>query len=217
MLQKTREANTRLALDRLPAVNRRYHRRQMPTERFRPSVTVAAVVERDGRYLLVEEHTPEGLRLNNPAGHLDAHESLLQGVMRETLEETACHFEASALVGVYLARLQRPAAGAPPGLTRPAGALPGAGVGSLRQTAGEDVSYLRFAFCGTVGEPEPGRRLDHGIVRTLWLTAQELQANAARHRSPLVWRCIADHMAGRRYPLDLVTTDASVYATALRR
>jgi phosphatase NudJ len=163
----------------------------MSTERFRPSVTVAAIIERDGRYLLVEEHTPEGLRLNNPAGHLDPRESLLQGVVREALEETACRFAPEALVGVYLARLQRPA-------------------------SGEDVSYLRFAFCGTVGEPEPGRALDRGIVRRLWLRPDEIEASAARHRSPLVWRCVADHLAGRRYPLALLSTDASVFAAALR-
>jgi len=159
----------------------------MSTERFRPAVTVAAVVERDGRYLLVEEHTPEGLRLNNPAGHLDAGESLLQGVVREALEETACHFEPQALVGVYLARMQRP-------------------------MTGEDVSYLRFAFCGTVSEPEVGRQLDDGIVRTLWLTPAEIEASAARHRSPLLWRCIADHRAGKRYPLDLLNVDPSLFA-----
>jgi phosphatase NudJ len=163
----------------------------MAAERFRPSVTVAAIVERDGRYLLVEEHTPEGLRLNNPAGHLDPGESPLQGVVREALEETACRFDAQALVGVYLARLQR-------------------------DTTGEDVTYLRIAFCGTVGEPEPGRALDHGIVRTLWLTPQEVRASRDRHRSPLVWQCIADHIAGRRHPLDLLSTDASVYAPRLR-
>jgi ADP-ribose pyrophosphatase YjhB (NUDIX family) len=77
-------------------------------ERWKPSVTVAAIVERDGRYLLVEEETPEGLRLNNPAGHLDPGESLLQGVVRETLEETARRFEPIALVGVYLSRFRRP-------------------------------------------------------------------------------------------------------------
>jgi 8-oxo-dGTP pyrophosphatase MutT (NUDIX family) len=158
----------------------------MSAERFRPSVTVAAVIERDGRYLLVEEHTPEGLRLNNPAGHLEPGESPLQGVVREALEETACGFAPEALVGVYLAR--------------------------LRRADGEDVTYLRFAFCGTVGEPLPGRALDQGIVRTLWLTPQEIEASRERHRSPLVWRCIADHMAGRRHPLQLLSTDASVYA-----
>ena len=159
----------------------------MPTERFRPSVTVAAVIEHAGRYLLVEEHTPEGLRLNNPAGHLEPGESPLQGVVREALEETARTFVPEALVGVYLARMQRPA-------------------------RGEDVTYLRFAFCGSAGEAEPGRALDHGIVRTLWLTPQEVEASRDRHRSPLVWRCIADHLAGVRHPLQLIGTDPSVYA-----
>jgi len=159
----------------------------MSTERFRPAVTVAAVVERDGRYLLVEEHTPEGLRLNNPAGHLEPGESLLQAVVRETLEETGCHFTPQALVGVYLARLHLVA-------------------------TGEDVTYLRFAFCGTVSEPDQGRQLDEGIVRTLWLTPQDIEASASRHRSPLLWRCIADHRAGKRYPLDLLNVDPSLLA-----
>ncbi len=159
----------------------------MSTERFRPSVTVAAVIERDGRYLLVEEHTPEGLRLNNPAGHLEPGESPLQGVVREALEESACRFEPEALVGVYLARLHR-------------------------ASTGEDITYLRFAFCGTVGTPEPGRALDCGIVRTLWLTPRQIKASRERHRSPLLWQCVADHIAGRRYPLQLLSTDASVYA-----
>jgi 8-oxo-dGTP pyrophosphatase MutT (NUDIX family) len=159
----------------------------MADERFRPSVTVAALIERDGRYLLVEEHTPEGLRLNNPAGHLEPGESLLEAVVREALEETARAFVPEALVGVYLARLRRDA-------------------------TGEDVHYLRFAFCGTVGEPEPGRRLDEGIVRTLWLTPQEVEAGRERHRSPLLWQCVADHQAGRRFPLALLGTDPSVYA-----
>ena len=159
----------------------------MSSERFRPAVTVAAVIERDGRYLLVEEHTPEGLRLNNPAGHLEPGESPQQGVVRETLEETARRFEPQALVGVYLARLQR-------------------------ASTGEDVTYLRFAFCGSVGEPEAGRALDHGIVRTLWMTPQEVEDSRERHRSPLVRQCVADHLAGRRHALQLVCIDASVYA-----
>jgi 8-oxo-dGTP pyrophosphatase MutT (NUDIX family) len=156
----------------------------MSTDRWRPSVTVAAVIEDAGRYLLVEEHTPEGLRLNQPAGHLDPGESLLQAVVRETLEETSRDFVPQALLGLYQARFQRP---------------------------GQDVSYLRFAFCGTVGEAIAGRALDTPIVRTLWLSADELRAEAARHRSPLVMRCVDDHRAGRRYPLDALQADPSVW------
>lgn len=161
-------------------------------KRWSPSVTVAAIIEHQGRYLLIEEHTPEGLRLNNPAGHLDAGESLLQAVVRETLEETACPFTPQALVGVYLSRFERPA-------------------------TGEEVSYLRFAFSGSVAAPLPGRALDTGIVRTLWLTPDELQAQAARHRSPLVAQCIADHQAGRAFPLDLLHSDESVWAPRILR
>lgn len=160
--------------------------------RWSPSTTVAAIIERDGRYLLVEEHTPEGLKLNNPAGHLDPGESPQQGVVREALEETARLFAPTALVGVYLSRFQRPA-------------------------TGEDVTYLRFAYCGTVGDELPGRTLDVGIVRTLWLTPDELRASRARHRSVLVLQCIEDHLAGRRYPLELVTTDTSVLRPEIKR
>ena len=151
--------------------------------RWKPSVTVAALIEQHGRFLLVEEETADGLRLNNPAGHLDPGESLLQAVVREVLEETACAFTPTHLVGSYLARVQR---------------------------AREDVTYLRFAFSGTVGAPEPGRALDAGIVRTLWLTPAEIEASRERHRSPLVWRCVQDHLSGRRFPLDLLSTDASI-------
>ncbi len=159
------------------------------SERWKPSVTVAAVIERDGRYLLVEEHTPEGLRLNNPAGHLDPGESPAQGVARETLEETTHTFTPTALVGVYLSRFQR---------------------------GDDDITYLRFAFCGELGAAIAGRALDHGIVRTLWLTPDEVRASAARHRSPLVLQCMEDHLAGRRYPLDLLSTDASVFGSIPR-
>jgi len=166
-----------------------------PHPRWSPSVTVAAVIEdgaRPPRFLLVEEHTPEGLRLNNPAGHLDPGEGPQQGVVREALEETARVFTPAALVGVYLSRFVRPA-------------------------TGEDVTYLRLAYSGTVGEPLPGRALDTGIVRTLWLTLQELRDSAARHRSPLVLQCIEDHLAGRRYPLEVVTTDGSVGVPEIKR
>jgi 8-oxo-dGTP pyrophosphatase MutT (NUDIX family) len=162
------------------------------TRLWKPSVTVAAIISRtvDGvqQFLLVEEHTPEGLRLNNPAGHLDPEESPEQGVVREALEETTRHFTPTCLVGTYLSRFQRPA-------------------------TGDDITYVRFAFAGTVGEPDALRTLDHGIERTLWLTLPELRDSAARHRSPLVLRCVEDFVAGRRYPLEAITTDASVYSS----
>ena len=154
--------------------------------RWKPSVTVAAVIERDGRYLLVEEHTPEGLRLNNPAGHLDPGESPEQGVTRETLEETAHHCTPKALVGIYLSRFERPA-------------------------TGEDITYLRFAYCGELGSFESQRPLDSGIVRTLWLSPEEIRASTDRHRSPLVLRCMEDHLAGLRFPLETVRTDLSIF------
>jgi 8-oxo-dGTP pyrophosphatase MutT (NUDIX family) len=153
--------------------------------RWKPNVTVAAVIEQHGRFLLVEEHTEAGLRLNTPAGHLDPGESPAEGCAREALEETAFHFTPTALVGVYMARFQP-------------------------QSAQEDVTYLRFAFTGTLGAHEAGRALDEGIVRTLWMTADEIRASVPRHRSPLLLKCIEDHLAGRRFPLDLIHTDPSV-------
>jgi ADP-ribose pyrophosphatase YjhB (NUDIX family) len=156
--------------------------------RWKPSVTVAAVIERDGRFLLVEEHTPEGLKLNNPAGHLDPGESPAEGCAREALEETTCSFTPTHLLGIYLSRFQRAQAG----------------------SGAEDITYLRFAYAGTLGDVVPGRTLDAGIVRTVWMTPDEIRASAARHRSPLLLRCMEDHLAGRRYPLDLVYTDATV-------
>ena len=154
-------------------------------QRFQPRVTVAAVIERQGRFLLIEEETSEGLRLNNPAGHLDPGESPAEGCAREALEETAHHFTPTALIGVYLSRRQR--------------------------NGGEDVTYIRLAFCGELGELEAERALDTGIVRTLWMTEKEIRASADRHRSPLLLRCLDDYLAGRRYPLDLVYTDSTVY------
>jgi 8-oxo-dGTP pyrophosphatase MutT (NUDIX family) len=153
--------------------------------RWKPSVTVAAIVERDGRYLLVEEHTREGLRLNNPAGHLDPEESLEEAVVREVLEETACRFTPEALVGVYLARFSR--------------------------DDGDEVTYLRFAFCGHVGAADPALKLDDGIVRTLWMTPDEVRASAARHRSPLVLQCLEDHLAGHRFALQSLKAHPSLY------
>ncbi len=160
-------------------------------ERWKPSVTVAAVIEEGGRFLLVEEQTPEGLQLNNPAGHLDPGESPLQAVVREALEETARPFEAEAMVGIYMARFVRPA-------------------------SQEDVTYLRIAFCGRVGAEVPGLQLDHGILRTLWMTIDELRASVERHRSPLVLQCIEDYLAGKRLPLDAIVVDPSLYAPLIK-
>jgi 8-oxo-dGTP pyrophosphatase MutT (NUDIX family) len=158
--------------------------------RWKPSVTVAAIIEKNGKFLLVEEHTPEGLRLNNPAGHLDPGESPLQGCAREALEETTHTFTPTALVGVYLSRMQR-------------------------ASTSEDITYLRFAFSGTLGDVVPGRTLDTGIVRTVWMKPDEIRASTARHRSPLVLRCMEDHLRGQRFALDLIYTDAAVWGTGL--
>jgi ADP-ribose pyrophosphatase YjhB (NUDIX family) len=153
--------------------------------RWKPHVTVAAVIEQNGRFLLVEEETPDGLRLNNPAGHLDCGETPEQACTRETLEETAYRFKPEALVGIYLSR--------------------------QINADGGDTTYLRFAFCGALGGFDPQRTLDNGIVRTLWLTADEIRASTARHRSPLVVQCMEDFLRGTRYPLELVQADASVW------
>ncbi len=161
---------------------------QAMNQRWKPSVTVAAIIEREGRYLLVEEETPEGLKLNNPAGHLDPGESPAAGCAREALEETTHRFRPTHLLGIYLSRFQRP---------QPDGSV-------------EDITYLRFAFAGELGAVVSGRQLDTGIVRTLWLTPEEIRASAARHRSPLLVRCMEDHLRGQRYPLELVYTDTTV-------
>lgn len=158
----------------------------MTDARWKPNVTVAAVIERDGRFLLVEEHAGDGLRLNTPAGHLDPGESPAEGCARETLEETAHHFTPTALIGIYMARSRPPA------------------------ERSEDVTYMRFAFTGTLGAFEKARALDVGIVRTLWMTLDEIRASAARHRSPLLLQCIEDYLAGKRYPLEVVQLHQSV-------
>jgi 8-oxo-dGTP pyrophosphatase MutT (NUDIX family) len=159
------------------------------SDSWRPSVTVAAVIECDGRFLLVEEETAAGVRLNQPAGHLDAGETLLAAVARETLEETAFAFTPTQLLGVYLWRAEPP-------------------------PAGNGATYLRFAFCGALGGFDAARPLDDGILRTLWLTPEQVAARAAQHRSPLVQRCIDDYLAGRRYPLTLLFAHPSALDTA---
>jgi ADP-ribose pyrophosphatase YjhB (NUDIX family) len=143
----------------------------------RPSVTVAAVIERGGQFLLVEEEDAGRIVYNQPAGHLELNESLVEGCAREVLEESAWHFKPRELVGIY--RWRKPDAGA-------------------------GVTYLRFAFCGELGGHEAGRKLDSGIVRAAWLRPEEIRASRERHRSPLVLRCVEDYLAGRRYPLDIL-------------
>lgn len=147
-------------------------------------MTVAAIIERDGRFLLVEEETSDGIRFNQPAGHLDPAESLISAVSREALEETAHEFIPDAMVGVYMSRYQ-----------------------STR--TGEDVTYLRFAFCGRVGNVHD-QPLDVGILRTVWMSYEEIIATQALHRSPLVLQCIDDYLSGKRSPLSMLTTHPSV-------
>jgi len=142
---------------------------------WKPHVTVAAVIERDEKFLLVEEETSQGLRYNQPAGHLEAGESLLTAVAREVLEESAYHFVPQHLLGVY--RWHAPES---------------------------DTTYLRFAFTGEITGHDPLRSLDTGILQALWLTVDEINASQARHRSPLILRCVEDHLSGKRYPLDLL-------------
>jgi 8-oxo-dGTP pyrophosphatase MutT (NUDIX family) len=162
--------------------------------RWKPNVTVAAVVQRtiDGmpHFLLVEEETSEGLRLNNPAGHLDQGESPLQAVVREALEETARVFTPHHFLGVYLSRYQHP-------------------------IKGSDTTYMRLAFSGEVSEADPARVLDEGIVRTLWMSLPELRSCRERHRSPLLLQCIEDHLAGRALPLDALFAHGSVWQPEL--
>ncbi len=154
------------------------------TDIWKPSVTVAAIIERDGLFLLVEEETSDGICLNQPAGHLEPSESLEQAVVRETLEETAHDFLPTALIGMYMSRY-------------------------LSSRAGQEITYLRFAFAGDLGAVHD-RALDHGILRTVWMTHADLAACPDRHRSPLVLQCVQDYLNGKRTPLSLLYTHPSV-------
>ena len=142
---------------------------------WQPHVVVAAIVERDGRYLMVEEFINGELRLNQPAGHWEAGETLLEAVTRETLEEAAWDIEPRAFLGAYIWQ--------PNSLPYP---------------------FVRFAFVADAVRHHPDRQLDEGIVRALWLTREELLSRAVEWRSPSVIQCIDDYEAGRRFPLDMI-------------
>lgn len=142
---------------------------------FDPHITVATIVVRDGRYLVVEER-PHGVPLlNQPAGHLEAGETLAEGAVRETLEEAGCRVEPTYLVGVYL-------------WTSPA----------------NGATYLRFCFAARLLQEIPGYPVDKDIDAHHWYTLDELRARRDMHRSPLVLQCAEDHAAGRAFPLDLI-------------
>lgn len=145
------------------------------SEIWTPHLTVAAVVEQNGRFLLVEENSEGRVVLNQPAGHVEEGESLARAVIRETLEESGRHFLPKAIIGIYRWR------------------------SSLN-----GITYLRVAFCGSCGERDRDMALDSDIITTHWLDDKALNANAGRLRSPLVMRSIRDYLSGQRYPLDLV-------------
>lgn len=151
------------------------------TDVWKPHATVAAIIEQDQRFLMVEELKQGQTVYNQPAGHLEPHESLLQAVIRETREETARDFEAEYISGIY--RWDQFPAG-----------------GEQRNRC-----FLRVAFVGSCHHYDPDQPLDDGIVRALWLSREELATQPEKLRSPMVLRCIDDYLAGARYPLDLVT------------
>lgn len=142
---------------------------------WKPNATVAAIIEHEGRFLMIEEDTPEGRKLNQPAGHLERGETLLQAVIRETREESGWRFAPRGLLGVYLA-----------------------------DKPDSDITYLRFAFCGEAAAPEGEVRLDDGIVAVHWLRRDEIAAQANRLRSPVVLQCIDDYLAGIMHPLETI-------------
>ena len=142
---------------------------------WQPDVTVATVVFRDGRLLVVEEEVGGRRVLNQPAGHLEPDEAIVEAAVRETLEETGWTVRLTGFIGAY--QWRAPETGR---------------------------SYLRLAFTAEATAHDPTRPLDDGIVAAHWLTPAELRAREAEHRSPLVWRVVADALAGRRLPLEAV-------------
>ncbi len=142
---------------------------------IRPDLTVAAVVEREGQFLVVEERAGNRMVFNQPAGHVERGEQIVEAAIRETLEETAWTFHPQALVGIY-----------------------------FWEQPERNRSFLRFAFSGSVSDHDPTRALDRGIERAVWMSREQLALRGARLRSPMVLRCIDDFVAGRRYPLDVI-------------
>lgn len=147
----------------------------MMTDIWTPHLTVAAVIEEKGKFLLVEEHSEGRIVLNQPAGHVEEDETIIEAVIRETLEESGRQFQPNAISGVY--RWCSPDNG---------------------------ITYLRLAFCGAHGKRNRDLALDTDIITTHWFSLDELRQRAAQLRSPLVMRCIEDYLAGQRYPLELV-------------
>ena len=148
---------------------------------WKPHATVAAIIERDKQFLMVEEIIDNQHVYNQPAGHLEPNESLIDAVIRETREETAWLFEPSALVGVYLWNKKGDEKNEP------------------------EPTFLRFAYCGQCSDHDQHQALDEGIEAALWLTRDEIEARSAQLRSPLVLRCIDDYLSGLRYPLTLTS------------
>lgn len=158
--------------------------------RWTPRVVVAAILERNNQFLLVEERQTRGLVLNTPSGHLEKGESLTQAVVREVLEETAYDFTPTALVGTYLSRYQ--------------------GVDPESQQM-RDLTFLRFVFCGELGKYYPERILDKPIERTVWMSLDGIKMSANRHRSPIVLRSINDFMTGSHFPLEKIFAHESIW------
>lgn len=147
---------------------------------WKPHATVAAIAERDGKFLIVEEMIDGQLVYNQPAGHLDSGESLIEAVIRETFEETAWTFQPEALVGIQLWR-------------HPV----------------HSESYLRFSFCGSCYDHNKNHVLDDGVEQALWLSRDELMDKNHKLRSPMVLRSIDDYLEGRRYSMDILEYIAS--------
>lgn len=143
---------------------------------WKPNATVAAIAENDSRFLLVEENINDELVFNQPAGHLEHGETIIDAVKREVLEETAWEFEPEYLVGVYL----------------------------YPNPNNADITYLRFCFYGHCTNEHKGQALDDGIVRAVWFNRDDIRKERERMRSPLVEQCIDDYIKGNRYPLDII-------------